>query len=680
MNTHFNSLMLASILFFSVFSCTDKSKTEGIMRIITENTIAEVNKELLLQYGEAERFRIEKGTSQVALFWQKEDGDEEDFKQFCIEHFATGKELDALFDKLERNFEILYGYFTKMTVELMMPIHLEDGKPVSKIDLMFGSYSPSAHLEEDFFNNKIAFIILLNFPYYNLEQKNTDGINWTAQQWAFARIGDLHTSRVPADLLMERSRILTEADNYISRYNIHVSKLRDDKEEQYFADDLILISHWGLRDELKSQYANENGLNKQRIIYQVMKRIINQEIPVEVINKNDYLWYPYKNKLMKNGKNVTFSPEPNTRYEFIRKIFNILKEIDKYHPYHSTYLEQRYEKDLQISFEEIEKMFIDYISAPEIKRLGQLICNRLGRPLEPFDIWYDGFKSRSEISETELDKIVMTKYKSVTDFEDDIFNILTKFNFSKSEAEFIASHIKVERSRGAGHAQGSAMKNYPARLRTRATDKGMDYKSFNIAMHELGHNVEQTISLHNAEHYFIFGVPNTAFSEALAFMFQKRDMNILNQPATDINFEILDLAWSLYEIMGVSLVDMYLWKWLYQNPNASAEQIKKATIDIARDVWNKYYADIFQSKNQEILAIYSHIISYPLYLPAYPLGHIIEFQLEETIKNKTFGKEIFNIFSTGSLTPNVWMLKNTGNPISGKFLLSATERILNEIQ
>lgn len=190
-------------------------------------------------------------------------------------------------------------------------------------------------------------------------------------------------------------------------------------------------------------------------------------------------------------------------------------------------------------------------------------------------------------------------------------------------------------------------------------------------MHELGHNVEQTITLHNVKYYFINGVPNTAFTEALAFMFQKRDMTILGMKRADEHLEALDLAWSLYEIMGVSLVDMNLWKWLYEHPEATPSEIREATVTIAKDIWNKYYADVFGVKDQEILAIYSHMIDYPLYLSAYPIGHLVEFQLEGAVKGKPFGPEILRIFSSGNLTPDVWMKKNTGNPLSTSFILKA---------
>ena len=55
----------------------------------------------------------------------------------------------------------------------------------------------------------------------------------------------------------------------------------------------------------------------------------------------------------------------------------------------------------------------------------------------------------------------------------------------------------------------------------RASSKdGMNYKGYNIAVHEMGHNVEQTFSLNEIDHTLLQGVPNTAFTEALAFVFQ----------------------------------------------------------------------------------------------------------------------------------------------------------------
>ena len=117
----------------------------------------------------------------------------------------------------------------------------------------------------------------------------------------------------------------------------------------------------------------------------------------------------------------------------------------------------------------------------------------------------------------------------------------------------------------------------------------MDYKGYNIAVHEFGHNVEQTISLHNVDYYMLHGVPNTAFTEALAFIFQKSDLQLLgikNNDPMQVYLNYLDNFWSLYEIMGVSLVDIGTWKWLYANPEATPTELRDAVNTIAKEIWN----------------------------------------------------------------------------------------------
>jgi oligoendopeptidase F len=81
--------------------------------------------------------------------------------------------------------------------------------------------------------------------------------------------------------------------------------------------------------------------------------------------------------------------------------------------------------------------------------------------------------------------------------------------------------------------------------------------------------------------------------------------------------------------MGVSMVDMKVWKWLYENPETTASQLKDATISIAKEVWNKYFAEVYGTTDEPILAIYSHMINAPLYLANYSFGHIIYFQIEQ---------------------------------------------------
>lgn len=672
------------ILAFMIFSCKPKEqKMDQPKETITQAGVDKVVGKLVEKNGPEMKAVIEKGVSQVASLWTKEDGTEGDFEAFCIENMAVDAEArNVLFAKLSDYFEVLYGNFNAISLGLNKVLHLDLG-PIEPVDVMFGSFAPSAHLTNDLFENKIAFLTVLNFPFYTLDEKKEMGEKWNRQEWAFARLGDYFTSRVPAGLIQKAASVSTESSNYIDEYNIMMGKLRDNEGKQLFADGLKLITHWGLRDEIKSNYSGDEGLQKQRMIYEVMKRIISQEIPQQVINNEEYEWNPIENKIWKEGKEVTVEREPDTRYQHLLNNFLAGKEIDAYQPRYPNNIQRSFDQGLELSIDEVEALFVEMLSSEQFKLTGELIGQRLGRPLEAFDIWYDGFKARSTISEQELNSIVNKKYPNRDAFQSGLKPILIKLGYATERAEYITSKITVDGARGAGHAWGAAMKGQNARLRTRIGASGMDYKGYNIAIHEFGHNVEQTTSLYNVDYYTMNGVPNTAFTEALAFIFQVRDLDMLGIKNPDPKakyWRVLDNFWGACEIMGVSIVDMRVWKWMYENPEATPAQLKEQTIKIAIDVWNQYFAPVFGIKDQPILAIYSHMISYPLYLSAYPLGHLIEFQLEQHLDGKNFATEVDRIYSSGRLIPQLWMKNAVGMELSNKPMIEAVKDALAKIK
>jgi len=668
------------LLTFIIAACT---KLDGEkVSILTDKDIENIVESIKANVPADEHERLERGVRQAAHFWSSDDGTKDDFLAFCTENFIASQDtLEMVFVQLSKNFESIFGHFGKIYLDLNWKIHVDEGSPLP-IDLMFSTYDVSSNFNKDFFNNKIAFYTILNFPFYTLDEKNKLGEHWTRKQWAYARLGDLFTSRVPADVLQKVSEASATADNYISNYNIFVGYLVDDKGKTYFDKEKKLITHWNLRDELKSQYANPDGLKAQQMIYEVMNRIITQTIPNDVINSNEYTWNPVSNKVYKDSKEVKASPEPNTRYQYLLDNYIARKAEDEFNPIFKTYIERKFEREMEIPQAKVEELFVDLVSSPTVKKVGELIKKRLGRDLQPFDIWYDGFKARSSISDDELSAMTKKKYPDKDAFAADLPNILVKLGFEKDNANRIAGLIEVDPSRGAGHAMGAQMKSEKAHLRTRVGADGMDYKGYNIAVHEFGHNVEQTITLQDMDYYMMAGVPNTAFTEAMAFLYQKRDLELLGIKDDNPNKEsllALDNFWASYEIMGVSLVDMKVWKWLYENQNANAEELKKATIDIAIDIWNKYYAPVFGIKDQPILAIYSHMIDYPLYLSAYPIGHLIELQLGEQFKGKNFADEMTRVLLSGRTTPELWMRNAVGKGISVNATINAAEEALKKI-
>lgn len=680
-------LFMIFAAFFSLFAAcspTQQNHPNPMSTIIPDAQVKNVIRQLTDSLGNETSFRIERGVRQAADLWREQDGSQEEFAAFCKESFvADTAQLSVLFHTLQRNFEVLYGYFHKIDEKLKEPVHLE-GPNLSPLDMMFAGYDAAAHLGDDMYASKIAFVSALNFPFYSLEEKTKLGEKWTRKEWAYARMGDAFTARIPAEVQQNISKTVTEADAYISDYNIYAGNLLNSGGQTLFPKGMKLITHWGLRDELKSDYDDaQNGLEKQRMIYRVMQRIIDQSIPKEVINNGKYTWNPETNAVYDNGKEISSPPEPDTRYEVLLRNFHAMKGLDAYSPHFPTQLSRAFAETMEIPQKDVEELFKKLLSAPQVKEVAAFIESRLGRKLEPFDIWYNGFKSRGGMPEERLTAITSKKYPDAHAVKADLPNILVKLGWPPEKAEDIASLVAVDASRGAGHAMSSSMRKDIARLRTRIGENGMDYKGYNIAVHEFGHNVEQTITMNDVDYYILNGVPNTSFTEAIAFLFQKRDVDLLglkNPDADEAFYLALDVFWSCYEIMGVSLVDIQAWEWLYAHPKATAPQLKEALMSIAKEVWNSYYAGILGDRDQTLLGIYSHMIDYPLYLPNYPMGHLINFQIEQEIKGKNIATELTRMLTQGRIIPQIWMEHNVGSKISVEPLLKSTDEALSALK
>jgi hypothetical protein len=655
----------------------------GEVMVIDKETQDAARRYLIARHGEDCKERIERGVAQVARFWRAADGGQEAFAKFCRDHFIAGaEERQACFKRLERNFEVLHGHLNQVSLELKRPLHLDLGR-ISASDQRFAQFDPGAHLSEDMFAAKIAFEVLLNFPTYSLAEKSELGPEWQRLDWAYARCGDMFVSRVPAELNQRAAAAMSEAEAYIAEYNIFMDRLLDARQKTVFPAGLKLISHWGLRDRLKGLYAEKNGLAGQEMIYEVLKRVVQQDIPQMMVNRGDFFWNPFSNRVFKENKEIPWTPEPNSRYLHLLNVFKAMADFDPYYPGLPSHPRRKFEMERELPAADVEKLFGDVLASDAVKAVAALIEKRLGRKLRPFDIWYNGFKVRGRVSEAELDRRVGQKYPDLRAFEKDLRNILQQLGFAARGADFIAARIVVDPARGAGHAWGAQMKSERSRLRTRVPAGGMDYQGFQVAMHELGHCVEQTLSLHKVDSWFMAGVPNTALSEAFAFIFQNRDLEVLGYRGEErhgAHLRALDTLWMTYEIIGVALVDMKVWDWMYQHADATPAALRKAVLAIAREVWNRHYAPVFGVRDQVILAAYSHMIDAALYLPDYPLGHLVEFQLQDYLEGRSLGQEMERMCQAGRLLPQQWMKNAVGQEISAAPLLSAAEAALKVVK
>lgn len=656
--------------------------------------------QLIVKYGESQRARIEQGIKQVSALWREEDGTQQELETFVLTYFAGTQEAkDELFAQFSKQLEKISGHHNLIQLSLREKVDLDLG-PIEPIDQLFAGYDSSSHLADDFFKNKLAFVVLLNFPVTTLEERVTEGGKWTRREWAEARLASYYTKRVPAEVLQKIAQAFADAEAYVGDYKFYMHHVLTAKGERPFQSGLKLLSHWDLRDEIRGLYSDRaddpaHVLMKQRMIQRIMEKVILQEVPAAVINNPNLDWNLDSNEvtvsLVKDGDHpekvgieASNAPEPNSRYATLLNVFRACRLEDPYSPAEPTYIDREFNESKEIPEKRFRAILEEVLTAPELTEIAELISSRVDRPLEPFDLWYTGFQARGDYSEAFLDKLCREKYPTAKAFEVDIPNILMKLGFPEEKAKYIGSHVSVDPVRGSGHAWGAAMRFENAHLRTDVQAGGMEYKGFNTAMHELGHCTEQTISLHWIDEYFLHGVPNNAFTEAMAFVYQAKDMEMLGLKEPDkeaLAYKAINDLWMAYEIAGVAMVDIDLWHWMYEHPEATPAQMRDATVQIAKDYWNRYYAPVFGCKDSPILAIYSHILHCGIYLPDYPMGHIIASQIEHYIeKSGKVGPEIERMAKIGCIVPDLWMQQATGSPVTAKPMIKAAAVALKQVK
>ena len=656
---------------------------------VKPETIADAKAKLLAKYGPTSKDRIDRGVAQVAALWRASDGD---LVEFCLAQFAAEPaQRDALFTRMEAIIEQLRGHFQELDRTVKWTTEVESG-PILPVDELLATYDTSAHMVDDLFRTKVGFTVLLNFPVSTLADRIRDGASYSRRQWAEARLAGIFDTRIPGDLTAGATAAEAAGDQYIAGYNIWMHHVLGADGKRRFPSGKRLITHWNLRDELKANYKDADGLEKQRTIAKIMERIVTQTIPRAVIDNPRLDWDPFANKVTvaEAGSVEADAPkdrpttpsderEPDTRFATVLAHFTAAQAIDKFSPIAPTRLDRAFAA-AEMPEPRVRALLVEILESPLAASAASAVQQKLGRPLEPQDLWYP-FGGDST-SEADLDAITRKRYPTAAAFEKDIPRILRDLGFSPARAKYLAEHIAVDPSRGAGHAMEAKRRTDKAHLRTRVEPGGMNNKGYNIAIHELGHNVEQTFSLYDIDHTLLAGVPNTAFTEALAFLFQARDLELLGKPRPGGDADrlrVLRAFWDAREIAGSALVEIDVWHWLYAHPDATPAALREATVQIARETWDRYYAPILGGKGTALLGIYSHTIATPLYLFNYVVGHVIAFQVEEHVAGKdkaTFGKEFERVARLGNILPDLWMQQATEKPVTAKPMLDATARAL----
>ena len=659
--------------------------------VVSADTVGEARAKLLAKFGAASKDRIDRGVAQVATMWRAGDGD---FIEFCLAQFvAEPAARDALFNRMESTIEQIHGHNQELGRTVKWATEVESG-PILPIDELLAGYDPSAHLIDDLFHTKVGFTVLLNFPLTTLADRIRNAASYDRRTWAELRLTRMFEARIPGDLAAAVTSAEVAGDQYIAGYYLWMHHVLGADGKRRFPQGKHLITHWNLRDELKANYADADGLEKQRTIAKLMERIVTQSIPRAVIDNPRLDWDPFTNKVTAAPastieadapKERATAPsderEPDARFAQVIEHFKAAREVDRFAPIAPTKIDRAFTA-AELPETRVRGMLVEILESPLAAKAAKEIETKLARPLEPHDLWFDF--NAGTTAETELDALTRKRYPTAKAFEADLPRILTGLGFTAARAKYLAAHIAVDPSRGAGHAMEAQRRTDKAHLRTRVEPNGMLYKGYNIAIHELGHNVEQTFSLYDIDHTLLQGVPNTAFTEALAFLFQARALELLGKPRPKGDAErrrVLADFWNTREIAGSALVELDVWHWLYDHPNATATELRDATGRIARETWDRYYAPVLGGKGSSLLGIYSHTITSPLYLFNYVVGHVIAFQVEEHVAGKdkaTFATEFERVCKLGNILPDLWMQQATGKPVTTQPLLDAAARALGQ--
>src|SRR5438067_2533621 len=697
---------MRTLIVIAAFACATPTATEKPAAAVQEKPVdqAALVAALVQKHGESARARAERGVKQVAAFWRAQDGDAAALKAFVEESFAD--DPDPLLKRFSSAFEQIDGHLNEIGRALRSWSEVELG-PELPVDQTFAALDVGAHLSEDLFTTKLAFVVLLNFPQPDLNEMVAQGPRWSRPQWAAARLARGFSLRPSGAALQALAKAGADAEAYIAGYNIWMHHVLASDGKRLFPRGMRLLTHWNLRDQIKADYAEKDqalALQRQRLIREVMERIVLQTIPLGVIDDPRVDWNPATNtvsispaseieagQMQKQGKRppqprAASDREPDTRYRVLLADFLAARRLDEDSPLAKTEIDRHFQLSDEIPEARVRALLTQVLSSPLVPRVAALIQKRLQRPLEPFDIWYDGFIEKAP--EGELSRLTRARYPTPEAYKKDLPRLFEALGFSAEKARFLDSHITVDPARGSGHALGAGRRGQMyawwgpgdfAHLRTRVNPDGMDYKGYNIAVHEMCHNVEQTFSLYEVDDTLMQGVPGTAFTEALAFVCQHRDLELLGVAKAGARGEharALKAFWDTYEIGGAALLDLDVWHWMYQHPEATPAQLREATVRIAQGYWDKYYAPALGQPGNPQLAIYSHMINSFLYLYRYPIGHLITFQLEGKLKGSETGKYFEQAASFGRVLPDLWMEHATGKPVIAEPLLEATEAAL----
>jgi hypothetical protein len=283
--------------------------------------------ELTARYGPDQRLRLRRGLAQVARFWQSGDGGAGEFEAFVREQFVGGgAALDQLCARLE-----------PVVADLVRPGPAPGPPPGLPVDRLL--FAPGAALTEAAFARQLAFAVLLNFPLTSPEERLRLGDTWTDRQWAEARLAEPFGRRIPARLDQAAATASAAAR----------------------AASALPVPAAELRAELRREYGHgAAGLERQRALQAALERGV--------------------------GGPQSAGAE---HYRPLLGVFQAHRDLDACSPAAPTRLDRAFREDRQLPEARVRQMLETVSDSPLAGRVAERLQARLGRALEPFDLWCD---------------------------------------------------------------------------------------------------------------------------------------------------------------------------------------------------------------------------------------------------------------------------------------------------
>jgi len=636
-------------------------------------------KGLVKRHGAKRRADIQRGVSACAEVWSGQNGAQDAFHDFCLEQYVPpGRGRNALLERLDGFHQAIGGAAAAGYKVARAGQDIADF-PVTPAEQILAAYAPDSHLYEDYRRFRVTALIQLNF---GTDERTPPR---TRAGWAARRLGDVGREVVPAELLAKFSEAQAATDRFVSSYNLHLDRFDFGDARVKFPKGTRLISHWGLRDTMTSLHGSPHALLKQKAILGLMRRVVDGEIPSEVVDDPNVRWNIPAGRVTVGGKTRVAKGQGARRWEGFRRVWQIQRKIDRHRRF-GNLIDNKFLLEREIPEDKVVRLLTDIVSSPLAERVAQLLERKLRRPMEPFDIYYRDF-SPQPVGKAAPGVDVRKRYPSSQALGDAIADILVRLGWKRDRARWIQSKIRVDNGRSAGHAWPPCHDDDLQLLRVRVGKGGCDEINFETFMHELGHCVEGVLTSFEVDHKALWGVPNTAVTEGFAFTFQDRTQEILGRrrprrgsgDKTLQDTVTLQRFWEPFEIAGSALTEIRFYHWLYEHPNATAKQMMEAVRRIGDTLWKQYYARIFGAESHGLLSVYSHMLWGDFYLAEYPLGYVMAYQIRKHLVGKPLAAEMERMCGVGRIYPEQWMQAAVGQGISVEPLLVDTEKALRRL-